>query len=290
MDQTRRQELREFLRTRRARLSPQKAGICGGTGRRRVPGLRREELALLAGVSVDYYIRLERGKAENVSTAVLDSVARVLHLDEAERLHLYALTGVPHEPPTRGNGSGPGVRPGLQAMLDALENSPAYILGPGLTILAWNRLARILIADFPALAPQERNLARLVFLDSAAHERYADWPEKARHTASLLRLEFGREPRKLAPLVKDLTAGSEEFRRLWEEHGVARKTYGPKPLRHPTAGVLELEYETFHPADDSSHSLVAYVAPPGSPTARVLSRLREVPPRAEDGTSPLARS
>ena len=204
-------------------------------------------------------------------------------------MHLYALAEVPYEPLSLRDEDGPGIRPGLQAMLDALENSPAYIIGSGLDILAWNGLATILIADFPALTPEERNLARLVFLDPSAHERYADWPEKARHTASLLRLEVGRAPRKMAPLVKELREASKEFRRLWEEHDVTRKTHGPKPLRHPAAGVLELSYETFHPTGDPSHSLVAYVALPGSPTAQALSHLREAQPEPEDGTNPHAR-
>ncbi len=209
MDRAR--ELSEFLKTRRARLQPGDAGAADFGGRRRVPGLRREELALLAGVSVDYYTRLEQGRARNVSPDVLDAVARALQLDADERIYLHNLAkpAASRKRPSRPQRVGPELRQALEA----LAAVPAYIIGRRLDILAWNDLARQLIADFPALPAAERNMARLVFLDEASRDLYPDWQTKARDTVANLRYDAGRHPDdpQLASLVGELSLGQQRL-------------------------------------------------------------------------------
>ncbi|GGO33174.1 helix-turn-helix transcriptional regulator [Streptomyces lasiicapitis] len=270
----RREELREFLRSRRARVSPEEAGVArdtGFTGRRRVPGLRREELAQLSGVSVDYYVRLEQGRGGSASAEVLDAIARVLRLDEHERAHLYSLVRGEDSRPLAGHPQ--EVRPGVRRLLDTLAYAPAYVVGRRLEILAWNDLARILIADFPALAPEDRNLARLTFLDGSARQRYVHWQQKADDTVAFLRLDAGRHPddARLASLIEELTEQSEDFRRLWNDHNVRDKTYGDKPLYHPLVGTLDVSFETLGLPDEPDQAVVVYLAAPGS---RAASELR----------------
>lgn len=199
------QQLSEFLKTRRARMRPEDVGVGNFGGQRRVPGLRREELALLAGVSVDYYTRLEQGRARNASPDILDAVAGALRLDGDERTHLHNLAKPTstRKGPSRPQQVGPEMRQALQA----LATIPAYIIGRRLDILAWNDLARSLIADFPGLPAAERNMARLVFLDDASKDLYPDWESKARDTVSNLRLDAGRHPDdpQLATLVGELS-------------------------------------------------------------------------------------
>ncbi|MFE7564309.1 helix-turn-helix domain-containing protein [Kitasatospora sp. NPDC057500] len=274
MDQ--RTELSEFLRSRRARLRPADVGLPDYGGRRRVPGLRREELAQLAGVSTAYYVRLEQGHGENVSTAVLDSIARALRLDSAERDHLRRIT----RPSRRGAGRvrasrAQRVRPELQQLLDAMDGVPAYVLGRRLDVIAWNRLGNALIGDVAGLAPEQRNLAWLVFLDRASRELYLDWEGKATDVVGMLRLEAGRDPDdpRLASLIGELSVKSEDFRRLWAAHDVRDKGHGVKELHHPVVGRLTLRYETFRPAGDLRQVLVAYHADPGSASAESLRLL-----------------
>ncbi|MER6362285.1 helix-turn-helix transcriptional regulator [Kitasatospora sp. NPDC001527] len=274
MDQ--RTELSEFLRSRRARLRPADVGLPEYGGRRRVPGLRREELAQLAGVSTAYYVRLEQGHGENVSTAVLDAIARALRLDSAERDHLRRIT----QPLRRGAGRArtrrpQQVRPELQQLLDAMEGVPAYVLGRRLDVIAWNRLGNALIGDVSALAPEQRNLAWLVFLDPAARELYVDWEGKATDLVGMLRFDAGRDPDdpRLASLIGELSVKSEDFRRLWAAHDVRDKGHGLKELHHPVVGPLTLRYETFRPAGDPDQVLVAYHADPGSASAECLRLL-----------------
>ncbi|UUN26748.1 helix-turn-helix transcriptional regulator [Streptomyces sp. FIT100] len=287
----RRTELRDFLRSRRARVSPSAAGLRAYGSRRRVPGLRREELAQLAGVSVDYYVRLEQGRGGKVSAEILDSVATALRLDEIERQHLHALvhsSGGPRSaaesPHTAGAGLGSvhgrreqQVRPGLQRVLDTLEHSPAYVVGRRLQILAWNHLARVLIADFPRMPEEDRNLARLTFLDTTARRRYVDWQKKADDTVAFLRVDVGRHPydAELTALIAELSATSEDFRRMWADHTVRDETHGAKPLHHPRVGALDLTFETFRIPDDPDQALTVYTAEPGSPAAAALKRLAE---------------
>ncbi|MFF7453097.1 helix-turn-helix domain-containing protein [Kitasatospora sp. NPDC008115] len=274
MDQ--RTELSEFLRSRRARLRPADVGLPDYGGRRRVPGLRREELAQLAGVSTAYYVRLEQGHGDNVSTAVLDSIARALRLDPAERDHLRRIARPTRRGAGRPRASRPQrVRPELQQLLDAMDGVPAYVLGRRLDVIAWNRLGNALIGDVAALAPEQRNLAWQVFLDRSSRELYLDWEGKATDLVGMLRLEAGRDPDdpRLASLIGELSVKSEDFRRLWAAHDVRDKGHGVKELHHPVVGRLTLRYETFRPAGDPRQVLVVYHADPGSASAESLRLL-----------------
>ncbi|WP_123664427.1 helix-turn-helix domain-containing protein [Actinocorallia herbida] len=267
------QQLSEFLKTRRARLSPDDTGTVGFGGQRRVPGLRREELALLAGVSVDYYTRLEQGRARNVSADVLDAVAGALRLDADERAYLHNLAkpGTARKRPGRPQ----QVRPELCQALDALSSVPAYIIGRRLDILAWNELGRLLIADFPALPAAERNMARLVFLDESSHDLYPDWETKARDTVANLRFDAGRHPDdpQLATLVGELSLRSGDFRRLWADHGVRGRTHGRKRFAHPRLGEFALDYVAMRAPDDPDMTMMIYSAPEGSDAATSLRLL-----------------
>ncbi|MEU5866541.1 helix-turn-helix transcriptional regulator [Nonomuraea sp. NPDC047529] len=267
------QQLSEFLKSRRARLDPDALGLPGFGGRRRVPGLRREELALLAGVSVDYYTRLEQGRARNISAEVLTAVAEALGLDADERAYLHNLarpTAARRRPP-RPQKVGPELRQALQA----LAGVPAYVIGRRLDVLAWNELARLLVADFPALDPSERNMARLVFLDDAARDLYPDWQGKARDTVANLRFDAGRHPDdpELAALVGELSLHSADFRRLWADQAVRAKTRGRKRFAHPLLGELALDYVAMRAPDDPDLTMMIYSAPPGSDAATSLNLL-----------------
>jgi transcriptional regulator with XRE-family HTH domain len=266
-------ELREFLRSRRARITPEEAGLLTEPGTRRVPGLRREEVARLAGVSVDYYVRLERGRTRNVSEAVLDAVARALRLDDTERGHLFAIARPARRqqrpmPPQR-------VRPGLRRVLELLTDVPALVIGRRTDILAANPSARALFTDFEALPHRERNMARFMFLDEAARELYADWEASARGTVAALHLYAGRHPDdpRLAELIGELSVRDEDFRRWWAAHDVLRRTHGTKRFHHPVAGDLTLAYEALEPSGDPDQILALYTAEPGSPSAHALSLL-----------------
>ncbi|MCH0541790.1 helix-turn-helix domain-containing protein [Streptomyces sp. MUM 203J] len=274
MDQ--RAELTEFLRSRRARLKPGDVGLPDLGRYRRVPGLRREELALLAGVSVAYYTRLEQGNGRNVSVEVLDAIARALRLTDAERDHLVHLARPSAKKRKRAPGLRPQtVRPAVRHLLDAMDGVPALVLGQRLDILAWNRLARALLGDFEAMEPQERNMARLVFLAPESRGLYADWEAKATEVVSVLRMYAGCSPDdpRLASLVGDLSVRSDEFRRMWAAHTVQEKGHGTKVLRHPVAGEMTLAYETLRLPDDHDQAVVTYAAEPGSPSAEALRLL-----------------
>lgn len=281
----RRAELGEFLRSRRARLSPEEVGLVDHGARRRVPGLRREELALLAGVSVDHYVRLEQGRTLHFSESVLDAVARALRLNPIERDHLYRLARPWSGEETPGEQQ---VRPGLKRLLEAAPEVPAYIVGRGTNVLAWNRLAAALIIDFGALPPHERNLARLVFLDEGMRELYEDWPAKASDVVAYLRLDAARNPNDegIATLIGELCRGSAEFRRLWERHELKDKTHGRYVYLHPVVGRLDLGFETLRLPDDPDQGLVAHTVEPNSPSAAALALLAGW---AADSVSPIRR-
>ncbi|WP_230690020.1 helix-turn-helix domain-containing protein [Catellatospora paridis] len=266
-------DLREFLRTRRARLTPGEAGLPDKPGIRRVPGLRREEVAQLAGVSVDYYVRLERGRGDNVSASVLDAVARALRLDAVERDHLFAVA----KPARRAVLRPQQLRPAMLRVLDSFAGTPALIVGRRLDVLATNRLARALLTDFDARPPGERNMARYIFLDEAVRELYADWSTAARDTVAALHLYAGRHPHdpELAALVGDLSARDRDFRRWWANHDVLRCGDGTKRFRHPLVGELTLSYEAFTPTADPDLTLGVSIAAPGSPAERALRLLAE---------------
>ncbi|MFV2119593.1 helix-turn-helix domain-containing protein [Streptomyces sp. Act-28] len=255
---------------------PEDVGLPQAGRLRRVPGLRREELALLAGVSVAYYTRLEQGNGQNVSLEVLDAIARALRLNDAERDHLLHLAKPAYKKRKRSRGfRRQTVRPAVLHLLDSLDSVPALVLGQRLDVLAWNRLARALFGDFAALEPDERNMARHVFLSPAARDLYVDWEAKATEVVSALRMYAGcsaDDPR-LATLVGDLSVRSPEFRSLWAAHTVQEKGHGVKRLRHPLVGELTLSYETLKLADDHDQSLLTYAAEPGSPAAEALRLL-----------------
>ncbi len=265
-------ELRDYLRSRRARISPEEAGLPPARNRR-VPGLRREEVAMLAGVSVDYYVRLERGRNLNVSEAVLDAVATALRLDETERGHLFTLARrrrAKRRPPPRQR-----VRPALRHVVEGISDLPALLVGHRTDILASNSLARALYTDFDALPRRERNMARYLFLDETARDLLVDWAGVARATAAGLRLYAGQRPDdpRLAELVGELSVRDKDFRRWWADHDVVRRASGTKGYHHPIAGDLTLDYEVFHPTGDPDLLLGLYSAAPGSPSEHALRLL-----------------
>ncbi|MEV8439912.1 helix-turn-helix transcriptional regulator [Actinosynnema sp. NPDC051121] len=262
-------DLGEFLRSRRARVSPEDVGLPGG-GRRRVPGLRREELAMLAGVSVDYYMRLEQGRTPAVSDSVLDAVARVLRLDETERAHLRNLV----RPAPSKRPAPQRVRPGLRRLLEMMGDVPAFAMGRRAEILAYNPLADALYG-FDDMPPDERNCAKQTFLWPGARTFYRDWPTVAADMVAFLRLDAGRYPddARLAALVGELSVKDETFRKLWAQHKVMEKTHGIKLLHHPVVGDLDLDYETLQPTGDPDVVLAVYTARVGSPTEERLKLL-----------------
>ena len=270
----RRAELGEFLRTRRARLTPEDVGMPRLGRYRRVPGLRREELAQVAGVSVAYYTRLEQGHGRNVSAEVLDAIARALRLTDAEHVHLTHLAK-PQRNRRRTYARSQRVRPGLRQLLDALEGVPAYVVGRRSDILAWNRMAASLFGDWGRLPARERNWARMVFLRPETRELFVVWDAMAADMVSFLRLEAGRhaDDPELAALVGELSVHSDEFRRLWAEHDVKEKGHGVKRITHPLVGELTLSFETLALPDDADQHLVTYHAEPGSPAADGLRLL-----------------
>lgn len=269
----RREELTEFLKSRRARVRPEDLGIKVFNGRRRVPGLRREELAQTAGVSADYYVRLEQGRAENVSQEILDAVSEVLGLDEAERDHLARLAKPVRR--KRQRRTVQRIRPALQQLLNAMDGVPAFVLGHRMDVLAWNQLATALIGDFAELPPKERNMPRRVFLDESAREFYPQWDAVAAESVEYLRLYAGRYPDdpELAELVGELSIHSAEFREFWARYGVKDKCFGVKVMHHQLVGGLTLQYETFTLPDDPDQMLVTYSAVPGSESEAALRLL-----------------
>ena len=267
-------ELADFLKRARAAVDPERAGLPADSRVRRVPGLRREEVALLAGVSTDYYTRLEQGRRITPSTAVLDAIARALDLDATGRAHLGHLVGAPSH---RRAKSRPvqRVRPGLYQLLDSLDNAPATILGRHTDVLASNRAARVLFADFEAMPPAQRNYARWMFTSPQARELFVDWEIQARSAVENLRLDVGGDPNDpaAAALVDELSSASEEFRTWWSEHRVFQRTHGTKRLRHPVVGELSVDFETFTMPGDAEQTLFVYTTAPGSPSRDALNLL-----------------
>ncbi|KAK1179464.1 helix-turn-helix transcriptional regulator [Streptomyces sp. NBS 14/10] len=276
-----RRALGGFLRARRGRVAPEHVGIAGG-GRRRVRGLRREELAQLAGISVDYYVRLEQGRATQPSPEVLDALARALGLDAAERNHLATLTGMRGGPPPEAR-----VSPLLRQILDAMAPVPAYVTNHRLDVLAWNDLGGELIGGLGDPGRRDHNQARYFFLDPASRTVFPEWEDRAAESVGQLRVSAGRYPddAELATLITELSTHSADFRRVWATGEVVMCGAGRKRLRHPEAGLLTLDYETLHvPAAPGETGLVMHVfgAEEGSREAAALARLatavgREVP-------------
>lgn len=266
-------DIRDFLRTRRARITPEQAGLPPHPGVRRVPGLRRDEVAQLAGVSVDYYVRLERGRSTSVSAAVLDAVARALQLNDTERNHLYALANPTRQRPHPR--ASQRARPGLLRALANIADIPALLLGHRLDVLATNHLARAFYRDFEGLPDGEWNMARYMFLDAAARDLYVDWLATAREIVGMLHLYASHHPRdpRLAQLVGELSVADRDFRRWWAEHDVYQPKYGSKRYHDPLVGDLTLGFEAFTPAGDPDQTLGLYTVEPGSPSENALRML-----------------
>ncbi|MFE7901040.1 helix-turn-helix domain-containing protein [Streptomyces sp. NPDC057424] len=278
----RRNELREFLRSRRARIKPAHAGL-PSYGRRRVPGLRREELAQLAGVSYAYYARLEQGYGETMSAEVLDAVARALRLDEEEREHLVRLARPDRNSPAQAAAPAQRLRPGIRHLLDAL-GVPAYVVDRRMDILGWNRLAVAVFGDWGQLPPGERNAARLIFLSPETRERFADPVRAALTVAGALRMNAGKSPADphFSSLIQELSQKSGEFRRLWARHEVSCGSVGESVrMRHPLVGKYELLHEPMALPGGAPMRMVTFHAEPGSPSEEALRLLasREMEPQ-----------
>src|SRR3954452_9297502 len=281
-----RAEIREFLGTRRARVTPKQAGLPAyGGNRRQVTGLRREEVALLAGISSEYYIRLERGNATGVSESVIDGIAPALQLDEAERTHLLdLLRGAGTTRPPRRRPAQQRVRPTVQRVLDSMNSTPAFVLSGRGDILATNHLGRALFSTVYADPVRPPNNARFVFLSPHATEFFRHWDEVAGDTVAMLRAEAGRDlyDRRLTDLIGELSTRSEEFRRRWAAHNVRMHTTGVKLLHHPIVGPLDLPFETFPLGDGPGQFLLTYTAEPASPTHDALNLLASWAAAADD--------
>ncbi|ROZ64034.1 XRE family transcriptional regulator [Kocuria soli] len=270
-------EIREFLVSRRGRISPAQAGINPVGGRRRVPGLRREEVANLAGVSVDYYTRIERGNLSGASEEVLDAIAGALRLDRSERGHLHdlALTANNGRARRRQSQSGTRVRPELQYLLDAITAAPAHITNRAMDMVAANALGRAMHPDLDERTGTPPNFSRYIFLDPRAHSFFKDWHRAAETNVSILHREAGRNPydKRLSDLVGELSVRSQEFREHWAAHNVRRHYAGLKSFVHPVVGDLELTYQTIELDQDPGFTLTVYPAVPGSASAEALQLL-----------------
>ncbi|MFE0256383.1 helix-turn-helix transcriptional regulator [Streptomyces sp. NPDC059010] len=270
-------DIREFLASRRAKITPQQAGLPAYGGNRRVPGLRREEVAMLAGVSVDYYVRLERGHLAGASEEVLDAVAGALQLDEAERAHLYDLARAVTRRPTRRTKRTRGPLPdSVLRVLDSMTDSPAFIRNGRLDILAVNRLGRALYSPlFTEGAPRPVNIARFQFLDPHGPDFFPDWEQSVHTTVSLLRTEAGRAPgdSDLTGLIGELVTRSEEFRTAWAKHDVRLHHTGRKGFRHPVVGEITLDFDAMELPAQPGLTLTAYSTGPDSPAHDALQLL-----------------
>jgi transcriptional regulator with XRE-family HTH domain len=272
-----RAQIREFLSTRRARVTPQQAGLpVFDTGRRRVPGLRREEVAMLAGISAEYYVRLERGDAAGISEGVVDGIVHALQLDEAERGHLTDLLRVAstNKVPRRRAGVH-RVRPTVQRLMDSMVGVPAFVLNGRRDLLAANELGRALYAPIYTELTDPPNAARFTFLNPRATEFFPDWNTVANDTVAGLRTEVGRDPydRSLSDLIGELSTRSEDFRVHWANHNVRQHINGRKLIHHPTVGDLDLPFEFLPLPGDPDQNLLTYLAEPGSRAQEALDLL-----------------
>lgn len=290
-----RSQVRDFLVSRRDRITPDQAGLPAyGGGHRRVKGLRREEVALLAGVSIDYYVRMERGNLAGASESVLDGVAGALQLDGAEREHLFALARAAGSAPRSARPATTTVRPVVQQVLDAITEAPAWVRNARHDILAMNPLARALYA--PVLAStvagptgkRPANTTRFVYLDPAGRDFFIDYDRMAQDAAAMLRLEAGRNPydAELITLVGELSTRSELFRRHWASNNVKFHRSGRKRLRHPAVGELDLNFEGMELSSDADLRLNIYTADPDTPTADGLKLLSTWAATTREETAP----
>lgn len=269
-------EVREFLTTRRARISPHEAGLPAYGGNRRVAGLRREEVAMLAGVSVDYYTRLERGNLGGASESVLVNISRALHLDDAEHEHLFDLARRANAGPIpRRKPAEPRVRSSIRQVLEAIDDAPAWVRNARHDMLASNGLARALHMQAFADPRRPVNSARFMFLDPGAREFWREWERSAADVAAYLRAEAARNPHDqgLTDLIGELSTRSEEFRQWWAKHDVRFHRTGVKKLHHPIVGNLDLNFESMEFPSDPGLVLIVYTAEPGTPSADGLTML-----------------
>ncbi|WP_406327748.1 helix-turn-helix transcriptional regulator [Streptomyces sp. NBC_00203] len=260
-------ELGRFLRARRARVTPEEAGLRAGAGLRRTPGLRREELATLAGISIDYYVRLERGKETRPSPSVVDALARALLLEETEHEHLRSLAALAArrapEPPAAPSRA---VRPGVRLLLESLRPGPSHVVSRTNDLLAWNPAGLRLLPGMEDWPLRQRNIARYVFLHPAARELFHDWDHQIRGCVARLRALAGTDPDApdLAGLAGELLLKSPEFARLWERYDVRGSTHGRKTFHHPEVGDLTLGYQSMELEGTPGHRLITYYAEPGT--------------------------
>ncbi|WBQ08179.1 helix-turn-helix domain-containing protein [Kribbella sp. CA-293567] len=281
-------DLGDFLKTRRGQLRPEAAGIKTYDERRRVPGLRREEVALLAGISVPYYTRLEQGQSHRASPEILDAIARALSLTEAERIHLHALADAQQRRPSQRRRAPERITEATIALLDALGAAPAIVLGRSTEVLAWNRQGHALYAGHLAFdAPQQPatrpNMARLVFLDAHTRELYSGWPAKARAVVGNLRIAVARNPGDplLLGLIGDLTVNSPEFAKLWADHRIKTCHVTDYEMRHPLVGTLTVTQQTLQSPSQPDQFIVVSTASPGSPSKVALDLLTQATTPAE---------
>ncbi|MER6162466.1 helix-turn-helix transcriptional regulator [Streptomyces sp. NPDC001868] len=282
------EELGSFLKARRAQLDPGTAGLPDSGAPRRVPGLRREEVAGLAAISTDYYTRLEQGRVQ-ASEAVLDVLATVLRLDDDQREYLLTLAGK-SAPPAAGRSARQEVQPQMRHLLDDLTLTAGFVLGHNTDLLAWNAMAAALVMDFGRVPEEERNYVRLVFTEPSIRVLYRDWEAMARLAVSHLRMDSRRNPReaRLTALVEELSTLDPQFRLWWTSHDVAARAGGTRLLRHPVVGDLALERSTFMCAEDPEQQLVVWTAKPGSQTydaLRSLASTIETAPEAAHGAA-----
>jgi transcriptional regulator with XRE-family HTH domain len=272
------EEIREFLTTRRAKVTPERAGLPTFGRHRRVSGLRREEVALVAGISVEYYTRLERGNARGVSDEVLDAVSQALQLDEAERAHLLDLvrTGNEERAPRR-TAAPQRVRPSIQRVVDAMSDVAAFVHNGRLDMLYANQLAGALYSEHDRDPVRPANSARFLFLDPRARTFYVDWEQVAHDVVAALRGEAGRNPydRALSDLIGLLSTRSDEFRVRWASHDVRFHRSGTKRFHHPLVGDLTLAYDSLQLPADTGLTMVTYSAEPGSASETALQELRK---------------
>ncbi len=270
-------QIREFLTSRRARITPQQAGLpVFESARRRVPGLRREEAAMLAGISSEYYVRLERGDATGISDGVVEGIVHALQLDEAERSHLLdLLRAASSTRPPRRRRPVQRVRPTIQRIIDSMLGTPAFVLNGRLDLLASNELGRALYAPIYDEVTHPPNNARFLFLNPKANQFWSDWDKAANDTVAILRTEAGRDPydRDLTDLIGELSTRSEEFTTRWADHNVRLHLTGRKVIHHPTVGELDLPFEFVPLPGADGQSLLTYTAEPGSPTQHALDLL-----------------
>lgn len=274
MDLDQQAEIRDFLMSRRARISPEEAGLPAYGGVRRVPGLRREEVGQAAAISVDYYNRLERGKVTGASTEVLSAIARTLRLDDAERDYLFGLFHAAPSSSIHRRGRGAAIRPSLQLLIDGLT-MPTFIENARMEMIAVNLAGRALYDWLGEDFRPPFSVPRFIFFDPRARDFYPEWGRMARNAVALLRAQTGYTPDdgELITLIGQLATGSDKFRKLWANHDVRRYHDGPKRFRHPSAGDLEFYSESLDVAGDDGLTMLSYTIQPGSKTAEAMTWL-----------------